>query len=898
MPPSLDLGPVWKVLSAWLDFVQGRLEYGQTDAEGQKMHSYVSDVFNTLRRSVLQADLIAEEHPSRALFWNDCLQKLEMIIDTKVKHPRGSVSFEVLYTCLVEIQSLVFFQSNTCWISGKRPSAGYSRKMPKSKRQKTGPGMDWVCPAPGCKRWNYSSASVCPSCGQARPSIACGSMGEGDIWLWRNPPTILYEGDGFWIFHKHAYWVVQTPERVEELLTFCPKNADQDQRVDGSFTTWVYRKYAAQYPFLNKYDVSRGINYGVLNRLDRETSGPVIVAKDEKTYWKLRSKRDNHYWHKEYTCLIHGNVPVDHWQGVLDDWMITETRGFSGRSMIAEPHQHGASKATSLYRVMGYYKRQANGKTHRYTLVRVRIITGRRHQIRVHMHHFMKQLGSQLIGTGEDFGLVSDFQYLKRTTVNEDKANICERVFLHETMIGMWDPENYHKLVWVKAELPDELKLCLARLEKDEIATAKLVKHKTKLRKSGVDDFCQRYNLGPRERAELKEGNYWKENRPTLKKLMKAFQQRAGSGLTTLSMDGDHSFLFEGIRKELEQCGTTTQEDRIEDVLKKHIDDTLWWQKQDLLEAQASEAKPGEVLPAGWRRMEVEDEVFYLHTDGVRARTAPICDESLPLGFSKFQCESRTGKFYFLEHATGKNIWIHPNQEEFLPAGWEKHKSTTSGREYYLHVGTGKAQFGFPCEGPVEDLPLGWEKCFSRSKGEPYYFHPSSRTSQFERPGESLPPGWVQRTSRSSGTTYYSHAETGKTQIGIPCEGSLEELPRGWEKCVSKAGGKPYYWHPKTGKKQTGIPCEGSLEELPPGWQKCAPRGGGQPYYFNSEAKQSQYERPSLPWDAMPRTPPSMATRPSSPRNAMPRTPPSMATRPSSPPPRNAIPRTPPSLAN
>ena len=83
--------------------------------------------------------------------------------------------------------------------------------------------------------------------------------------------------------------------------------------------------------------------------------------------------------------------------------------------------------------------------TNKFTLVHVRIITGRRHQIRVHMHHFCKELGDRT-GQGEDFEIVSDFQYLERSTSEADKA-ICERVFLHECKLGMVDPENLKKNV-------------------------------------------------------------------------------------------------------------------------------------------------------------------------------------------------------------------------------------------------------------------------------------------------------------------------------------------------------------------------------------------------------------------------------------------------------------------
>jgi len=69
------------------------------------------------------------------------------------------------------------------------------------------------------------------------------------------------------------------------------------------------------------------------------------------------------------------------------------------------------------------------------------------------MQHLMKGLVDQ-IGNGEDFGLVSDFKYLKRKTNHDDRDSLCERIFLHERLLGMWDPDDRNKALVVMAELP------------------------------------------------------------------------------------------------------------------------------------------------------------------------------------------------------------------------------------------------------------------------------------------------------------------------------------------------------------------------------------------------------------------------------------------------------------
>eukprot|EP00747_Dinoflagellata_sp_TGD_P191014 gnl/TRDRNA2_/TRDRNA2_53780_c1_seq1.p1 gnl/TRDRNA2_/TRDRNA2_53780_c1~~gnl/TRDRNA2_/TRDRNA2_53780_c1_seq1.p1 ORF type:complete len:122 (-),score=10.18 gnl/TRDRNA2_/TRDRNA2_53780_c1_seq1:68-433(-) len=61
------------------------------------------------------------------------------------------------------------------------------------------------------------------------------------------------------------------------------------------------------------YTMGQG-THGLLNRLDRETVGPVVGIKKEDTYLQLKKMRDHHGWHKEYLCLVRGRMPVKSWE--------------------------------------------------------------------------------------------------------------------------------------------------------------------------------------------------------------------------------------------------------------------------------------------------------------------------------------------------------------------------------------------------------------------------------------------------------------------------------------------------------------------------------------------------------------------------------------------------------
>jgi len=768
-----------------------RIEYGQTDVEGTKMDAYINGMMSKLEHAIT-SEVEAKRDGKVLLFWEECKKDLGAVYDASARKPLGSITFPALYRCLVKIQKAVLARPKENWITPKR-EAPFSDEVPQSKRSKTIPGQQWQCPKLKCQTMNDYGKDRCWKCRTKKPERTEGaSMGENSWMLWKDPPTVLYEGKGFWIFFKNAYWVCDTPEDVQDLKSFCPKI----DHTNGNLTSWVNAKYAKQHPFLNKYDKVKGINYGLLNRLDRETSGPVVVAKDEETFWKLKKNRNIGDWFKEYTCLVHGRVPLEYDQGVLENYMLTEKTGKMGRTKVLDEEEHGAEWAVTLYQVRSYHTQIEGKKKKWYTLMRVRIITGRRHQIRVHMNHFLKGLGSK-IGAEEDFGLVSDFMYLQPDTVKEDKI-LCDRVFLHASLLGMWDPEDYNRIITVKATMPNDLCDTLGKLNEDEKAKQALRKHREARRskdKTGIEDFCMKYRLNARERAELQEGWFWKKHSDLCDDMMNAFRYRAGNGLNTLSVDGDHSFLLEGIRKDLEYNGNVERWDFnkiLERSLKHHIDDRLWQQQTAHWKPEDNKSASNENLPKGWRQLEVKGVAYYVHEEGFSSKRPPLIDANLPPGWSKF--ESEDGKAYYTNHLKHRTIWTFPTADDMLPPGWEKlHSRRDPNVVFYLHADSGRTQRGLPCEGSLEDLPPGWEKCASRKDRTAYYFHAASVTTQRDRP---LPPGW-QVSSR--GFRHCDGAITPNTPLYD------RKVPDGWTKFESRSQPGVFYYMDNKNPERTQL---------------------------------------------------------------------------------------------
>mmetsp|Transcript_6810 Transcript_6810/g.18776 ORF Transcript_6810/g.18776 Transcript_6810/m.18776 type:complete len:805 (+) Transcript_6810:77-2491(+) len=789
---SFDVVPFWEELESMLKFVQDRLLFGQTDVEGKRMEDHIRSAYGTLRRQVIKDEKEGRQ-ACRIIFWEDCKKALDPVFDAKAKQPRSSISFEKFYMALHSLQIHVLGKSQDFWKSGQRPNRPpFPEAVPKSKRtrdrsrsqkdvrrNKKGE-LRWECTS--CQTLNLFGKPKCWRCntirgGEDRNGVDV-RMGKNGIWQWRNPPSVLYEGKGFFIFFKPCFWLCDTPSDPRDFESFCPR----PRHAEGHFTMWIREKYASTYPFMYRYDKSISLEYGLLNRLDRETSGPVIVCKDEDSWRNVKRVRDSHEWHKEYVCLVHGHIPAEDWEGVLENFMQTATQGQGFKTRVVEDFNcPGAKVATSVYEVLDYFEQQHESGVSRFTLVKVRIISGLTHQIRVHMQYLLRNLGPKKIGENEEAALVSDFLYMHdRRNADEDKVNLCERVFLHEQRMGMWDPEDSDRIVYVVSELPKELSECINKLSHDTRAKKALGKHKAALASQDrVQAFCQKYKIDAMVKRDFSEP-YWANRPRLLNALFDAFEERAGEkGIIGLNVDGDHTLLMSGIVNSLKEWWRNRSDQgaainqalipggALYEVMRHHIDDRLWHQqrKKHLDEKEAADAK--EPLPPGWRRMERGGEIFYLHERGRRERRRPVPDDTLPDGWLKL-ATSQPNVFIYNHAASGRNQADRPSPGDHrVPLGWTKIESKNGGAGYYVHKATGTSQFGLPCEGPPEDLPPMWEKvASSKAGGKPYYFCRANGVSQHHKP-EDLPPGW-QSVISSKGSTYYFHRQSGKSQVEKP----------------------------------------------------------------------------------------------------------------------------------
>jgi 23S rRNA pseudouridine1911/1915/1917 synthase len=124
---------------------------------------------------------------------------------------------------------------------------------------------------------------------------------------------------------------------------------------------------------------------GLVHRLDKNTAGLMVVAKNKKTQDLLREMMKNHAVKRTYNGIVDG---VLHGNGTIDKNIVRSTRDRTLYTTVAN-HSPQGRDAITHYTVLENFKR--------YTLVKFNLETGRTHQIRVHC----KSIGKPLLGDPE-----------------------------------------------------------------------------------------------------------------------------------------------------------------------------------------------------------------------------------------------------------------------------------------------------------------------------------------------------------------------------------------------------------------------------------------------------------------------------------------------------------------
>ena len=239
----------------------------------------------------------------------------------------------------------------------------------------------------------------------------------------RSEPRIIFEDESMLVIEKPAGVVVNEAQSVKE------------ETIQSWFADKV--KIYGDTEFARKG--------GIVHRLDKDTSGVMVLAKNEESYEKLKAQFLERKTVKKYTALVHGGFRDP--EGVISQPIIRHPK---------DRHRFTTEKGGDLSRTAITHWKVVRTELHPafrgeqpFTLLELVPHTGRTHQLRVHlqyMHH----------------PIVSDPIYGFKKTWKEDLI-WCPRLFLHAKYLEFTHPVSDERVKF-ESELPSELEQVVASL--------------------------------------------------------------------------------------------------------------------------------------------------------------------------------------------------------------------------------------------------------------------------------------------------------------------------------------------------------------------------------------------------------------------------------------------------
>ena len=252
------------------------------------------------------------------------------------------------------------------------------------------------------------------------------------------PIRILYENALYLVIDKPAGLVVNRAESVQE-----PTIQDWMES-----HPW-YGAWKQQTSYTDEEQKIYLDRSGIVHRLDKDTTGAMVLAKDPATMFELMRQFRDRETEKTYKALVHGKFSVKN--GTIK---LPLSRGVSDRQrFVVSPD---GRESETAYEVLAYYPgkpaelSQKESRSYQgFSLVRLHPKTGRTHQIRVHMSFLAHPL-------------VGDVKYVGRKRARLD-GKWCQRQFLHAEGLCFKHPQT-KETVCYRSELPHDLQRVLEGL--------------------------------------------------------------------------------------------------------------------------------------------------------------------------------------------------------------------------------------------------------------------------------------------------------------------------------------------------------------------------------------------------------------------------------------------------
>ena len=186
----------------------------------------------------------------------------------------------------------------------------------------------------------------------------------------------------------------------------------------------------------------------VVHRIDRDTSGLILFARNETAHKELSNLFESRSIEKEYLAICHSAPDIE--EGMIDMPIAHSTR----QAGLMTIHPKG-KPAKTLYKLVSQWKD--------FSLIRAKPITGRTHQIRVHLSYLQCPIIGDRAYGGKESVSISDLKTRKLKVNYEEPTALISRVALHASKLSFpFLGKDYSFL----AELPKDMEVCIKQFDK------------------------------------------------------------------------------------------------------------------------------------------------------------------------------------------------------------------------------------------------------------------------------------------------------------------------------------------------------------------------------------------------------------------------------------------------
>lgn len=265
-----------------------------------------------------------------------------------------------------------------------------------------------------------------------RPAKASHKLAAGDAVTLLRPATVEMKIEAeeipLHILHQDA-----------DLLVINKPAGMVTHPAPGQTSGTLVNALLARYP--QQADVGGAERAGIVHRLDRDTSGVLVVARTPQAFRHLQGQFKRRQVDKTYLALVEGLVEAP--EGRIEAPIARDSVQRKRMAVVSE--QRGGRRSATAFRVVKIYRSGVSQRGDHFTMLEIDLLTGRTHQIRVHMT-FIKHpvVGDRVYGRSKQ--LIA-----------------CPRQFLHARRLAFTQPTTGERIE-VEAPLPDDLTTVLEQL--------------------------------------------------------------------------------------------------------------------------------------------------------------------------------------------------------------------------------------------------------------------------------------------------------------------------------------------------------------------------------------------------------------------------------------------------